>query len=942
MPFLVFAARGRPGEAEARLLVVHPVRWFRKKFDIRPGEGRVVGPAFAILLLIVGAHTVLETARDALLLSELPPRALGIVYLAVAALTLPSAAFAAALSDRLGAQRGLAWTLVVAAAITSVFFFVPPSNVSVVVLYVVSGLIGAHLVPQFWALAGRLLTVGEGRRLINPIALSGVLGGLFGSGLAALALYFVPVTALILVAAGIFLLAAGVLAISEHDERNAPSSGDSRLKAKNPFSALAEQPLLRRIALLVVLSTASVLVIDYAFKWMVASTIPSEELGGFFARYYAAVNGLSLLVQLFVGGAVVRRMGVALAVGVTPALLLFGSLAVLLTGGAAFSVYVLRALDGSLRHSIHRITTELVYFPVPAGPRKRAKPLIDSTFARLAQAVTAAALLISSGLGYLSLDVLIGSAIVLSGVWLISASTLRRPYLEVFRRALSSGSLDSNTGPDELDISSAEVLVERLASRDPLEVTAAMSILSQRGRERLIPALVLYHQDERVLVRALSIFGASSLTHWIPLAEPLLRHPKEAVRIAAVRALSSHERPHIWEQMLEDTSSRVQGYAVLHLALRDGEFPLIEHPRVSVLLKQPGEFGTAERLGMLAAIADAAPDPELATLLLELSKSEGLRVSAEGTELIARAAVRQRDLRLINTLIEFLGGHVGREAARAALGEFGEPAFIRLAAKLVDPSCERRLRIHLPRTLARFGTQRAADLLLSQLENEADGLVRYKSLRGLGRLVLRRGVRVNPERIERIIENNLHEYFRLLGLEEALSTATSSIAGNGRQPLAAGRLLRGLLEDKLDQSLDRVFRLLKIMHPEEDVHGIYLATRSDDPRVRANASEFLDTLLLNGAKESSRRLLRLVTDELDPAERMRRAVVALVNPPPSSRDEALLALLEDNDLTLASLAAAHAAALGGDALDRAVSHARSERPMLAEMARVFQLRGAVG
>jgi hypothetical protein len=32
------------------------------------------------------------------------------------------------------------------------------------VLYVVSGLNAAHLVPQFWALAGRLFTVAEGRR----------------------------------------------------------------------------------------------------------------------------------------------------------------------------------------------------------------------------------------------------------------------------------------------------------------------------------------------------------------------------------------------------------------------------------------------------------------------------------------------------------------------------------------------------------------------------------------------------------------------------------------------------------------------------------------------------------------------------------------------------------------------------------------------------------
>ncbi|HEY8943874.1 MAG TPA: MFS transporter, partial [Polyangiaceae bacterium] len=727
-----------------------PIRWFRKRFDIRPGEGRVAGPAFLVLLLIVAAHTVLETARDALLLTNLPPRSLGIVYLAVAALTLPSAVFAGTLSEKLGARAGLAWTLVAAACVTSIFFFVPPSNVSVVVLYVVSGLIGAHLLPQFWALAARVFTVAEGRRLIAPIALAGVVGGLVGSGLAALALYVIPVQSLILVAAGAFLLAASVLASTALEERNVPPPGERRNRRGSAVSALREQPLLARIALLAVLSTAVVLTIDYSFKWTVASTVPAHELGGFFARYYAVVNGLSLLVQLFIGGALVRRMGVALAAAVTPSLLLTGAVGVLLSGGAAFAVYALRAIDGSLRHSIHRITMELAYFPVPTEPRERAKPVIDGTFARLSQAVTAATLLTLSELHVLSPLGLIAVCAALGACWLLAAATLRRPYLELLRRALSTGSLDVDEGPDELDISSAEVLVERLASRDSAEVTAAMFVLARRGRERLIPALVLYHQDERVLVQALSIFGASSLTNWIPLAEPLLQHPREAVRMAALRALASHNRLDVLQPLLEDTSSRVQGYAVLHLALRDRSTPLMEHPRIRVLLKQPGDIGAAERLGVLAAIADAPADPELATLLLSLAGSAELLQSAEGAQLLARAAIRQHDPRMIEPLIELLRGYAGREAARAALLDFGELAFAKIVDRLEDPNCERRLRVHLPRTVARFGTQRAADVLLRHLESEPDGLVRYKALRGLGRLVLERDVRVDRTRIERL------------------------------------------------------------------------------------------------------------------------------------------------------------------------------------------------
>ncbi len=45
-------------------------------FDIRPGEARGSVAGFAVLLmLVIGGHTILETARDALLLTGPGPPA---------------------------------------------------------------------------------------------------------------------------------------------------------------------------------------------------------------------------------------------------------------------------------------------------------------------------------------------------------------------------------------------------------------------------------------------------------------------------------------------------------------------------------------------------------------------------------------------------------------------------------------------------------------------------------------------------------------------------------------------------------------------------------------------------------------------------------------------------------------------------------------------------
>ena len=51
-----------------------------KWFDVRPGEGRLVAAAAALLFSTIAGHTLLETARDALFLKELKPSNLALVY----------------------------------------------------------------------------------------------------------------------------------------------------------------------------------------------------------------------------------------------------------------------------------------------------------------------------------------------------------------------------------------------------------------------------------------------------------------------------------------------------------------------------------------------------------------------------------------------------------------------------------------------------------------------------------------------------------------------------------------------------------------------------------------------------------------------------------------------------------------------------------------------
>ncbi len=891
--------------------------------------------SFAVLLLTAAGYTVLETARDALLVTRLPRHDFGIPYIAVAAFALPTAGLLTRLVQRIGSRRVLLLNLTASAVGAVAWYAFPVTKASVVAFYVVVGLVSSSVFPQFWLLMGGLLTVGQSRRLFGPIGAAAVFGSALGSAAAAALIPGLPIRDLPLVASTIFVAAAGV-AFSIPRPPPKPAGSERRpAKLAVAMSALRAEPFLLRVAVLVVLTTATALAIDYFFKWTISRAVPDAVRGVFVARYYAVVNGVAVVVQMFLGTALVRRLGVATALEVTPVISLLGAGGALLGGAAILPVLVLKGADASLRSSINRLTTELVYLPVSAQARERAKPFVDGALMRLAQAATAAALFGLSNLHLLSPHVFGGIVVVFALAWLAATLAIRNPYLSQLRQSVTPSDGRDLVGAQALDLAGAELLVEHLGSDEPLIALASMNTLARRGHHRLIPALVLRHPEERVLERALEIFGGTSRSDWHRLAGELLAHASERIRIAAARALALHGKLDA-SKLAHDSDPGVRGYATLLSALAEDRGDLAADPAVAKILREEGpDFG---RLGLLAAIADAPPSDRFGALLDALAARDVGR-GAQATELLARAAVRHHQVSLIPQLVARLSQRAGRASVRDALVALGEPALEAVAKAFADPTVERKVRVHVPLTLARFGTKWAADVLLGGLETVTDGQVRYKALRALGRIVAEGNVRVDRARVERLAYANLAGYFQLLGLRVAVGDAPPA---DGRRPARTYALFAGLLDDKLRQSLERAFRLLKIAHPREDIHRVYVACLSNDRRARANASEILDALLRRRDQEPLRELVRLVSDDLPPRGKLERAARFLGLVPPRSRKEAVAEAIADPDIKLASLAALYALAMGDEGIDAALER----RPALTNadggrfQEALLQLRGS--
>ncbi len=885
-----------------------------------------------VLFGLIAAHTMLETARDALFLGKLPPVRLTVVYGAIAGLTLVMTRLNSRFILNFGRRNGLVFTLILAAFGTTLFYLAPRSETMVQALYVWSGLLGSVMVVQFWMLAGHLFTVSQGKRLFGLIAAGGVLGAVVGAGVAVPILRFTSVEGLLPVSATILLLTAFLCTQFDTDEVTADAPRRSRSGGwRASWNALFDHPFVVRLALGTAVATMTVLTTDYMFKKVSAAVIPSAELGMFFAQYYAVLNAVALLVQLFVAGVIVRRLGTLWAYMVLPALLLMGSAGVIVTGGALLVVLATKGADGALRHSLHRISTELLWMPVSEAARAKSKGLIDAAMVRGAQALAALFLFL---LAQASLDTTVALAAIVavgSVLWLGLALRLRQPYLELFRQALHVGS-DPTGGRLELDLRSVGVIVEALSSRDPNQVLSAMDLLAESGQQRLIPGLILYHEADEVLVRALDIITTRERRDWVPLAERLTTHGNEVVRLHALKALAraGHREP--LEGRLLDVSPGVRGQAAYWLATHDRSRAPQDHPAVRQILDMSGPAGSRAKIGLLEAIrASGDPNdwttgdaptslPEIRTwadILMDLGMSDDEALS----EAAFGAMATVRDPRFIPVLIDRLDKRERRAVVREALVSMGAPALEALKRALQDSTLRPEVRLHVPRSISKFTMQEAADALVEALRKERHGAVRYKILRGLGRLVSDHGFRVPRQTMESRANRELHEVLRMLSL---LVPIQRELGRGSVEAEACGELLVGLLADKRRQALERAMRLLQLAHPRESLRSVSYALRSPDRQIRAQALEYVEALTLSSSVPQNRDLIRIIGDDLDDAEKVERASSFLPDPPTNAQDS-LRILVREPEEALAGLAAYYALELGEQPLTKEVETVSKER-----------------
>ncbi len=808
-------------------------------------ELRRAFPLFAYLFLTMASTVASKASRDALFLDRY--RAIDLPYVDIAIAVL--VAIAAGIYIRAGHRTNLrnlqVGSLVFFAVNALVFWWWAvvasfESGVLFVVIYLWVGVFSVLAPSQVWTLANHVMTTREAKRSFGFIGSGAILGWIVGGLVTREGVSrFGTENMLAFVALSLIICAGIVVWIWRHRPsyvgNDVPASGSERegFPLWSSLQLVRGSPYLRAIAALILISALTTTVAGWQFKAIAKASVPdTDDLAMFFGTFNMIAGVMSLVLQLLLTGRVLRTLGVGPALFIVPTAMMLGSVGVLVLGSIVAAA-ALKASDQVLRYSIDKATVELLYLPVSSAHTFRVKSFIDTVVYRVGDATGGLfVLLFAAALGWSPARVSV-VAIVLIGAWLVAAFVARKQYVENLRESIHQHRVDHERAlMPVMDRDTTQLISSRLKG-NTREIAYALNLFEMAHDRKVHPAVrgLLSHTDPTIRQQAIRLLARAGDATVKDEVEKLVKDPSLEVRTEALLYLTAFDQVDPLQRIeqlgdFEDFSIRA---AVVAFLARPGRSQNLDAARLllSKMAEEPGEAGCRTRLeaARLIAMLPDAFERELRTL----TDDEDVEVARAA--IAAVGALKKRSM--IGVLVDRLADPALHDGAVAAMAKFGDRIVGTLRDHLTDPEIKPEVRREIPKVLQEIGT-RAAQAVLVETVLDRDVVLRYHTIAALNRLGQEHPDRpTDAKLVESVLAAEIMGHYRSYQVLGTLEGAMNDSAN----PIEHG------LRESMDKEAERIFRLLKLLYPQYDMHSAYVGLQSSDPVVHDNAIEFMDSVL---------------------------------------------------------------------------------------------------
>ena len=414
----------------------------RRLIDVRPAELPALGWCWLYIFTVLASYYILRPIRDQMGVAggvnNLAWLFTG-TLIAMLVLNVPFSALVKLLPRRQFiaiSYRFFAITILLFGA--ALHYATPEQTVWVGRFFFIwISVFNLFVVAIFWSMVVDIFSSEQGKRLFGFIAAGATVGAIVGSSLtASLAQYVQPAVLLFGAAA---LLEVSTFCVRRLSRLSAVMSDRPHAKQdEEPIGGGVMSGFVDAIRSPYLLNTAIFLLlyaITSTFLYFSQASVVSQSFANrgaqtaFFASVDLAVNVITLVVQVFLTGRLVRWLGVAVALALLPALSIvgFGALAMLPTLSA---VIVFQVLRRSGNFGITQPARQVLYTVVSREDRYKAKNFIDTAVYRAGDQVGAWSYALIGLVGWGITEASIVAAVV-SLFWFVNSFWLGRRQAEL-------------------------------------------------------------------------------------------------------------------------------------------------------------------------------------------------------------------------------------------------------------------------------------------------------------------------------------------------------------------------------------------------------------------------------------------------------------------------------------------------------------------------------
>jgi AAA family ATP:ADP antiporter len=665
-----------------------------------------------------------------------------------------------------------------------------------------SDLFIATAVTQFWIAVNDVFDPYQTKRLIGLFVTGGLVGGIAGSLAASLLVYLLDLSpkSLLLVCPGALLLALMTVNLIYAEQKKLrdgaevnPVPAGSRRGAWESFLAVKRNRYLLLLAGVLASAMVAGSLINFQFKVVVRAMIGNtDDRTSFLAAFFLGILVLSAVFHLVLTGRVLKNHGIRAALLFAPVLLLLGSAAVFAISAGALMVWagLVRGGDKIFDNTISQSVRELLYIPVPAAVKYKAKLFIDMFVNKLATGLGAALFLVLynvRGLAYKTPAVQVREVgvLVLGFVflWIVLIAVAYAEYPAVLKKDIGRMWADGDRVIEEnVDNDLVREIFDTLQSRERSTTLYLMNLFDLVRKNNLTPELkeALGFKRDEIRARSMDSLLDVGGQVFFPGLEEAIADKEFESEVNLVFLLPEYR------QVMDTQLAGIAG--------SDSE---------------EDRMSAAKLLGLM--VPAAATLRALESLLQDPS-------SDVATYALRSAAVHRR-LEHIPLILARLANPMTRQEAQSTLAAYGDGIEGLLESALANEAEPLEVRRAIPEVLAQFGTQRGANILLAELARRREDLEEvlvaalYKIRTGRPQVRFRKSS-VRPE--------------ILFLIRKCYDIVLA--AGETRAPL--------------DIKIKRIFDLLTLIHPPEDI-------------VKANQN------ILQGTRKSVDYSLQLLDNLLD-------------------------------------------------------------------------------